>query len=99
MYGVLGVSGVDCLCCPLVQATNKEQSIRIQSSGGLSEDQVEQMVREGEQYAEADKARKAGIEAKNEAETAIYSSEKSLNEYKDKVPQVSVSSATSRTLY
>ena len=46
------------------------------------------MVREGEQYAEADKARKAGIEAKNEAETAVYSAERSLNEYKDKVPQV-----------
>lgn len=72
----------------VLQATNKEQSIRIQSSGGLSDDQVEQMVREGEHYAEADKARKAAIEARNEAETAIYSSEKSLNEYKNEIPQV-----------
>ena len=71
-----------------MQATNKEQSIRIQSSGGLSNDQVEQMVRDGEQYAEADKTRKAMIEARNEAETSIYSSEKSLSEYKDKIPQV-----------
>ena len=46
------------------------------------------MVRDGEQYAETDKTRKAAIEAKNEAETAVYSSEKSLNEYKDKIPQV-----------
>lgn len=73
-----------------MQATNKEQSIRIQSSGGLSNEQVEQMVRDGEQYAEADKTRKAMIEARNEAETSIYSSEKSLSEYKDKIPQVSI---------
>lgn len=46
------------------------------------------MVRDGEQYAEADKARKAAIDAKNEAETAVYSSEKSLSEYRDKIPQV-----------
>ena len=72
----------------VLQATNKEQSIKIQSSGGLSNDQVEQMVRDGEQYAEADKTRKAMIEARNEAETSIYSSEKSLSEYRDKIPQV-----------
>ena len=77
-----------------MQATNKEQSIRIQSSGGLSNDQVEQMVRDGEQYAEADKTRKAMIEARNEAETSIYSSEKSLSEYKDKIPQVHLSHMT-----
>lgn len=71
-----------------MQATNKEQSIRIQSSGGLSDDQVQEMVRQGEEFAEADKQRKAGIEAKNEAETAVYSAEKSLNEYKDQVSQV-----------
>ena len=46
------------------------------------------MVRDGEQYAEADKTRKSMIEARNEAETSIYSSEKSLSEYKDKIPQV-----------
>lgn len=74
----------------MVQATNKEQSIKIQSSGGLSNEQVEQMVRDGEQYAEADKTRKAMIEARNEAETSIYSSEKSLSEYRDKIPQVNV---------
>ncbi len=67
------------------QATNKEQSIRIQSSGGLSEEQIQQMVRDGEAHAEKDKQRKQAIEAKNEAETALYSAEKSVSEYKDKV--------------
>jgi len=48
------------------------------------------MVRDGEQYAEADKGRRAAIDAKNDAETSIYSSEKSLSEYRDKIPQVRV---------
>ena len=61
-----------------MQATNKEQSIRIQSSGGLNEDQIQQMVRDAESHAEADKARKQRIEAKNEAETAIISAERSV---------------------
>ena len=61
-----------------LQATNREQSIRIQSSGGLSEDQIQQMVRDAESHSEADKARKAVIEAKNEAETAIISAERSV---------------------
>ncbi len=68
-----------------MQSTNKEQTIRIESSGGLSEDQIERMVREADQFATADKERKAGIEAKNEAETLIYSAEKSVSEYKEKV--------------
>lgn len=54
------------------QATNKEQSIRIQSSGGLTEQQIQQMVDEARVNEEKDKARKSGIEAKNEAETAVY---------------------------
>ena len=69
-----------------MQATAKEQSIRIQSSGGLSEDQIQQMVRDAESHAAKDKERKAAIEAKNEAETVMYSAEKSLAEYKDKAP-------------
>ena len=68
----------------MLQATNKEQSIRIQSSGGLSEEQIQQMVRDSEAHAEQDKRRKQAIEAKNEAETAIYSAEKSVGEWKDK---------------
>ncbi|KAG2498794.1 hypothetical protein HYH03_003531 [Edaphochlamys debaryana] len=81
--GIVHVSAKD-------KATNKEQSIRIQSSGGLSEDQIQQMVRDAEQYAEKDKGRKELIEAKNEADTAIYTTEKSLNEYKSKLPQAVV---------
>ena len=67
------------------KATGREQAIRIESSGGLSEAQIEQMVREADTYAAKDKERKAGVEARNEAETAIYSAEKSVAEYKDKV--------------
>lgn len=67
------------------QASQREQSIRIQSSGGLSEEDIQNMVRDAESYAEKDKERKAAVEAKNEAETAIYSAEKSLADYKDKV--------------
>jgi len=67
------------------QSSQKEQSIRIQSSGGLSEEDIQNMVRDAESYAEKDKERKAAVEAKNEAETAIYSAEKSLADYKDKV--------------
>lgn len=61
-----------------MQATNKEQSIRIQSSGGLNEDQIQQMVRDAEAHAEADKERKGAIEARNEAETSIISAERSV---------------------
>ena len=64
-------------CCPL-QSTGKEQSIRIQSSGGLNEDQIQQMVRDAEAHAETDKQRKTAIEARNEADTAIISAERSV---------------------
>ena len=60
----------------------------LQSSGGLSEADIQQMVRDSEEFAERDKERKAIIEAKNEADTLIYSAERSLNEHKDKLPQV-----------
>ncbi|XRB21283.1 heat shock protein Hsp70 [Pseudoscourfieldia marina] len=68
------------------KATNKEQNITIQSSGGLSDDQVEQMVRDAETFAGKDKERKALIEAKNDADTLLYSAEKSLHEHKEKLP-------------
>ena len=64
------------------QATAKEQNITIKSSGGLSDADIEKMVRDAEQYATADKAKKEAIEAKNTLETAIYSAEKSFAEYK-----------------
>ncbi|CAI7894305.1 unnamed protein product [Closterium sp. NIES-54] len=68
------------------KATNKEQAITIQSSGGLSDSDIDRMVREAEQYAGKDKERKALIEARNDADTTIYSVERSLNEHKEKLP-------------
>ena len=59
-----------------------------QSSGGLSEADIAQMVRDSEEFADKDKERKAIIEARNEGDTLIYSSERSLNEHKEKLPQV-----------
>ena len=78
--GIVHVSAKD-------KSTGKEQSITIQSSGGLSESQIDQMVSDAEKYAEKDQERKAAIEARNEADTLIYSTEKSVTEYKDKLPQ------------
>lgn len=69
------------------KATNKEHSITIQSSGGLSEDQIEKMVGDAEKYAAKDKEVKDAIEARNDADSSIYSAEKSVEEYKDKLPQ------------
>ncbi|CAI6003247.1 unnamed protein product [Closterium sp. NIES-65] len=68
------------------KATNKEQAITIQSSGGLSDSDIDRMVREAEQYAGKDKERKALIEARNDADTTMYSVERSLNEHKEKLP-------------
>ena len=76
--GIVNVSAKD-------KATGKEQQIRIQASGGLSEAEVEKMVREAAEHAEEDKKRKAAIEARNHADNLIYSTEKSLKEYGDKV--------------
>jgi molecular chaperone DnaK (HSP70) len=78
--GIVHVSARD-------KSTGKEQSITIQSSGGLNEAQINQMVADAERYAEGDKARKDAIEARNEADAVIYSAEKSVGEYKDKLPQ------------
>jgi len=64
------------------KATGKEQAITIQSSGGLSKDEVERMVREGEQHAEADKQRREVVEVKNNAETQLHTAERQLGEWK-----------------
>ena len=77
--GIVNVSAKD-------KATNKEQQITIQSSGGLSDAQVEQMVRDAEAHADADKTRKELIEAKNEADTLIYSADKNLSEHSANLP-------------
>ena len=66
--------------------TGKEQNITIQSSGGLSDSEVERMVREAESNAEKDKSKREIIETKNNADSLIYSTEKSLREHKDKIP-------------
>jgi len=76
--GIVNVSAKD-------RGTGKEQQIRIQASGGLSEADIERMVKEAEQNAEADKRKREAIEARNQAESLIHSTEKSLKDYGDKV--------------
>ena len=65
--------------------TGKEQKIRIESSSGLSEDEIDKMVKEAEAHAEEDKRERARIDARNEADSLIYSTEKSLKDYGDKI--------------
>jgi len=67
------------------KGTGKEQQIRIQASGGLSDNDIEKMVKDAEAHAEEDKKRKAQVEAKNHAEALIHSTEKSLAEHGSKV--------------
>ncbi|AJD54028.1 MAG: molecular chaperone DnaK [Rhodospirillales bacterium] len=76
--GIVNVSAKD-------KATNKEQQIRIQASGGLGDDEIEKMVKDAEANAESDKKRKALVEARNQAEAVIHSTEKNLAEHGDKV--------------
>ena len=68
------------------KATGKEQAIRIQASGGLSDADIEQMVKDAEMHAADDKARKEAVETRNQADGLIYTTEKNLAEYGDKVP-------------
>jgi molecular chaperone DnaK len=77
--GILHVGAKD-------KATNKEQKIRIESSSGLSQDEIEKMRREAETNADADKQAKEKIEKINQADQLIFSTEKQLKEYGDKVP-------------
>ncbi len=67
------------------KGTNKEQKITIQASGGLSDEDIERMVKEAEENAESDKARKELVEARNQAESLVHSTEKSIEEHGDKV--------------
>jgi chaperone protein DnaK len=78
--GIVNVSAKD-------KASGKQQQIRIQSSGGLSDVDIDRMVKEAEQFASADADRKAKVEAQNEADSTLYQTEKTLLEHKDKVPQ------------
>ena len=68
------------------KATGKEQAIRIQASGGLSDADIEQMVKDAEMHAADDRARKEAVETRNQADSLIYTTEKNLVEYGDKVP-------------
>ncbi len=72
------------------KGTNKEHKITIQASGGLSDEEIEQMVKDAESNAEADKQRREGVEAKNQAESLIHSTQKALSEHSDKVDPTTV---------
>ncbi|HEY1310399.1 MAG TPA: molecular chaperone DnaK [Pseudolabrys sp.] len=76
--GIVNVSAKD-------KATSKEQQIRIQASGGLSEADIEKMVKDAEAHAEDDKKRKAEVEAKNHGEALVHSTEKALAEHGSKI--------------
>jgi molecular chaperone DnaK len=76
--GIVNVSAKD-------KGTGKEQQIRIQASGGLSESDIQKMVKDAEAHAEEDKKRKAQVEAKNHAEALVHSTEKTLTEHGSKV--------------
>jgi len=76
--GIVNVSAQD-------KATSKEHSIRIQASGGLSDDDIDQMVKDAESHAEEDRKRAELVDAKNQAEARINSTEKSMEEFADKV--------------
>ncbi|MBE6451720.1 MAG: molecular chaperone DnaK [Alphaproteobacteria bacterium] len=76
--GIVNVSAKD-------KATNKEQAIRIQASGGLSDADIEKMVKDAEANAEADKKKKEEVETRNQAEALMHSTEKTLKENADKI--------------
>jgi len=69
------------------QATGNKQNIRVQSSGGLNDAQIQKMIKDAESQREADVKRKDRVEAKNQAESIIYDIEKNLNDFKDQVPE------------
>ena len=81
--GIVSVSAKD-------KGTGKEQKITIQASGGLSDDDIEQMVKDAEENAESDKERRELIEAKNQGESLIHSTEKSMEDHADKVDPTTI---------
>jgi len=78
--GIVNVSAKD-------KSTGKEQQIRIQASGGLSDDEIERMVKEAEENAEEDKKKRESVDIKNHADSLINETEKNLKEHGDKVPE------------
>jgi len=85
--GIVNVSAKD-------KATNKEQQIRIQASGGLSDDDIDQMVKDAEANADTDKQKREAVEARNQAESMIHATEKSLEELGDELPEDEKSNVT-----
>jgi molecular chaperone DnaK len=86
--GIVNVTAKD-------KATNKEQQIRIQASGGLSESDIDKMVKDAELHAAEDKKRRELVDAKNHAEATVHAAEKSLSDYGDKVAQADKSALES----
>ena len=78
--GIVNVSAKD-------KSTGKEQQIRIQASGGLSDDEIERMVKEAEENAEEDKKKRESVDTKNQADSLVNETEKNLKEHGDKVPE------------
>ncbi len=76
--GIVNVSAKD-------KGTGKEQQIRIQASGGLSDDDIEKMVQDAEKFADEDKKRREGAEARNQADSLVHATEKQLEEHADKI--------------
>jgi molecular chaperone DnaK len=83
--GIVSVSAKD-------KATSKEQSIRIEGGGSLSDSDIENMVQDAEKFADEDKKKRELVEAKNELDTKTYQADKMINEYKDKVDDSLLSS-------
>ncbi|EEE37959.1 chaperone protein DnaK [Rhodobacteraceae bacterium KLH11] len=81
--GIVSVSAKD-------KGTGKEQKITIQASGGLSDEDIDKMVKDAEENAEADKERRELVDAKNQAESLIHSTEKSMEEHADKVDPTTI---------
>ena len=78
--GIVNVSAKD-------KSTGKEQQIRIQASGGLSEDEIDRMVKEAEENAEADRKKRDFVDAKNQADSLAHQTEKNIKEYGDKISE------------
>lgn len=77
--GILNVSAKDV-------GSGKEQKIRIEAKSGLSDDEIQRMVKDAEDHADEDKARKEAVDARNEADALVFRAEKSLTDYKDRLP-------------
>ena len=76
--GIVNVSAKD-------KGTGKEQKIQIQASGGLSEEEIQKMVKDAEANKEADKKKRESVDARNQADSLVFSTEKSLKEHGDKI--------------